>query len=208
MQINPHIYGGFVEMIRDFVNGPLGIWSQDFIDRGFDYPENYEKPKLWDKYGASTQESAEWHMMEGGYNRNGTHYLRMKTTTEQSLVGISQMTYVSDYVSSSLYIWAKSEYGSVDLRLRLINPLDDKILLDTILGKTNQEWQKFSMPIPGFQGIHKYQTIFYFDGKGSVDLDEASLMPDNNVNGVRKEYYDLFDIMATNRSSLSWGWLC
>jgi hypothetical protein len=32
-------FGGFIEFLRDFVNGPFGFWSQEFLNRGFDYTD-------------------------------------------------------------------------------------------------------------------------------------------------------------------------
>lgn len=35
---NQH-FGGFIEFLLDFINGPMGFWSQELLDRGFDYTD-------------------------------------------------------------------------------------------------------------------------------------------------------------------------
>ena len=43
-----------------------------------------------------------------------------------------------------------------------------------------------------FSGYTQLQILIGITGNGYIDLEEASCMPDNNIGGVRKEYYDLY----------------
>jgi alpha-L-arabinofuranosidase len=195
-RINKNVHGGFVEMLRDFVNGPLGIWAQDFMDRGFDcISPSLETSQYWDKFKESNETTSTWTLKDGGYNQNGRMYQELKSSSDEGLIGISQMTYVSDNTSSSFYVWAKSD-NVIELKLKLINPLNDQVLLEENLGLIKKNWGKLSANIPAYKGVHKYQVVIYFEGEGTAYIDEASLMPDNNIDGVRKEYYDLFELWS------------
>ncbi|ROL61599.1 hypothetical protein D9V86_04985 [Bacteroidetes/Chlorobi group bacterium ChocPot_Mid] len=35
--IPKEIFGGFIELVEHFVNGPRGHWAQEIIDKDFDY---------------------------------------------------------------------------------------------------------------------------------------------------------------------------
>jgi len=42
--INPLINGCFIEFVLDFVNGPVGLWSQEIQDRGFEEEIYFDNP--------------------------------------------------------------------------------------------------------------------------------------------------------------------
>jgi alpha-N-arabinofuranosidase len=194
-KINKNVHGAFIEMIRDFVNGPLGIWAQDLRDRGFDQViEGSDVPQYWDVFHETT-EDANLISMWGGYNQNGLRYPRLNSYSKNGICGISQMAYVSAGVESDFYVWARGSSG-MELKIRLTNPLLDEILIDEVLGEMTENWKKYSLKIPGYKNIHKYQLALYIQGEGHAELDEASLMPVNNVEGMRKEYYELFKLWS------------
>ncbi|MFP4542969.1 MAG: T9SS type A sorting domain-containing protein [Candidatus Kapaibacterium sp.] len=196
-KINPNIYGAFMEMLRDFVNGPLGIWSQDLYDRGFDVTDNFETPTYWYKYNPDEIDSADWQMIDGGFNQNGLLFQKIENHTDKGLCGISQLAYVNDNIQSDFYVWAKGS-DDIELKLRIEDSQTGNILEDISLGNVSEQWSKYHSTIPGYKNIHKYLLTIYFEGKGSLELDEASLMPANNIDGVRKEYYDLFRMWKPN----------
>lgn len=189
--ISPYVNGGFIEVVLDFVNGSLGFAAQELINRGFDLPY-YE-----------TGVSSKWFMYFRGkvpsyflntsdmVNQNGVYSQVISNPAENNLAGISQITYFSN-AGCDFYVYLKSK-DSINVRFKIIHKdFNDSTLFEGILGKPDNEWKKYQLSIPANLNIHKAKLLIYFIEKGTLYLDEASLLPKDHVNQVRKEYFDLY----------------
>lgn len=56
----------------------------------------------------------------------------------------------------------------------------------------NTEWEKYSIDIPALLKSNNVIVEVGLVDDGEIEIDEVSLMPSNNVNGVRKEFFDMF----------------
>ncbi len=195
--IAPEIYGSFLEVIYDAYTGPFGFCAEEFLNRGFDFvkKQNQAEPRQWT---SETSSDGKCFLTNGGYNRRGRYSLGIeKYKNSSAKVGISQMFFTTPNTAMDFYVYARSENYKGTIRLAIRAYGTSTILIDTLLGATNSEWNKlrttFSLP----SHIHKATALIYIDSAGTVEIDEASLMPKNNIFGARKEQYDLYKKWGT-----------
>lgn len=182
-------FGGFIEFIRDFVNGPFGFWSQEFLDRGFDYPqETGDWLKYWQKYGESERNLIL--LKRGGYNQRGEHYVNLQNS-EHAFSGVYQTIYVDDTVDLDLYFYCRGIVESGQIEARVYDIELKKLIFTHKFDNPNPTFNKYQTIIPKLTGHNKVVLMIGLNGKGDVKFDETSCMPTNNVLGVRREYFDL-----------------
>ncbi len=182
-------FGGFIEFIRDFVNGPFGFWSQEFLDRGFDYSDSNDIwLKYWQKHGESDKNLIQ--RDDGGYNENGRFYVSIQNS-ENTFSGVYQTIYVDDTVSLDLYFYSRGIVESGQIEARIYDLELNNLIYTYKFNNPEQTWSKSETIIPKLTDYHKVVLMIGLNGIGKVDFDEASCMPTNNVLGVRREFYDL-----------------
>lgn len=195
--IAPEIYGAFLEVIYDAYTGPFGFCAEELLNRGFDFvkKENQAEPRQWT---SETYSNGQCVLKQGGYNKRGKYNLTIeKYNNSPEKVGISQVFYTTPNTAMDFYLYARSENYKGTLRLAIRPHGSATILIDTILGTTNKEWKKLSTTFTLPPTIHKANLLIYIDSAGTVEIDEASLMPKNNIFGARKEQYDLYKRWGT-----------
>lgn len=172
--------GAFVEFLLDYLNGPMGMWSQEFRDRGFDVEPN------------STNISPDWKILEGsaksiagGYNENGQYYIELKNRDV-----IYQEIYYTDSTSLDIYFYAKSLQNDASIKVEIYGEDLNEILWESDDFNLNSDWNKYLFQTDILKGNKKLNIAFRSHGK--TDLDEVSCMPSNNILGFRKEYYDMY----------------
>ncbi len=192
--IPDEIFGTFVEFARETINGQTSMCAQELLDRGFDHKlTSFEEiPWLWEKFTSDSGLKANWQLDSGGYNLNGKYYQRLASNDTEDTIGIMQTVYLTDSVSHEGYIWCRSDDFKGELLISLTDTTLKKVIYRKEITEFNKQWTKHTFIIPPQKGIHRAKLIFSITGKGNVEIDEASLMPSNNVLGVRYEYYKLF----------------
>lgn len=183
-------FGTFLEFLNQFINGTDGMWAQEIYDRGFDA---IEPPFLeyWKKIGS--EESVT--LKDGGYNERGVKYLNLKTENAEAFSGISQKMYADIDKDNLFYVYARNN-GDETAKLKVVlYSKDGKTEYTNIIIEIpaeTKEWTKFSVTIP--KTIHSHAELLHIGlvGKGNVDLDECSLMPADNVKGIRRDLYKIF----------------
>jgi alpha-N-arabinofuranosidase len=193
--IPKEIFGGFIELVEHFVNGPRGHWAQEITNRGFDIPDSIWSgtAKGWKKrwftydYDWTTYDT----LM---YNRNGKYSQKIIKESDLGEIGISQQVFLNDSVGHNFYIYYFSNIGNDSLRLSIYDSLKKSIVYSIALGVPDSSWKKGECYIPAFKNSHKVDVIISFKNKGFVNLDEISLMPENNFKGIRKEFFDFYNL--------------
>jgi alpha-N-arabinofuranosidase len=171
------------------VNGPFGFWSQEFLNRGFDYTDTATNwLKDWKKHGENEMNVIS--RIAGGYNENGRNYVKIENSTH-GFAGVYQTIYVDDTVSLELYFYSRGKVESGEMEIRIYDDDLQNLLYSHKYDAPSNEWYKNTIIIPPVKGQNKVALIMGLNGIGSIDLDESSCMPTNNVLGVRREYYDL-----------------
>lgn len=191
--IPKELFGGFIELVEHYVNGPRGHWSQELLNRGFDINDSKWSgvAQFWQK---------RWFKFPYDYiqhdtlkfNRFGRFSQKIIKESDTGEIGVSQQVYLNDSIGHSFYIYFLGNIGIDSLVLSLYDSIRKEIVYSKALGCPNEKWQKKEILIPPIKNSHKVDLIISYKNKGIVYLDESSLMPENNINGVRKEFYDFY----------------
>lgn len=184
------LFGNFFEFLNDFINGENGLWAQELYDRGFDDSPNGELPEKWALIPNSLDNAVV--VKSGGYNENGVNSIAINNIVSGES-GIQQYVYLEPKVAHEFYIYLKNNHSeSSNFELKVASKIDNSVLFKKTVQVISSEWQKYSFEIPALSSAQDVVVQLMITGIGSIELDEVSIMPSNNVGGVRKEFYDLF----------------
>jgi len=195
--ISHGIYGGFIEYTAFCINGPTGLWAQEIRNRGFDEPDG-------DNDGVSGEKDFGWRpfldpgvsgvfeLSDGGYNRNGRYSQRVTKISGDGRVGVSQLVFISNTAGLDFYIYIKGDtsVGEINVTIADVNGITTYV--DESLGIPTENWSKYEASLPLITEISAGLLEITWKGDGTIWLDEASLMPSDNIGGVRREYYELY----------------
>lgn len=183
------LFGLFIEFLNDFINGPYGMWAQEFKDRGLDVdcPNGINEYCYWE---TTTLGNTKW--LWGGYNENGDQYVVLDNRNGEGS-NLGQEIYYDDTTKLKIYVYAKSDSSS-NLVLNIYSK-DRSQLLFTESVSTNTEWNKKEFTSDILTGHNKLYVEFASEENGIVCIDETSCMPDNNYMGIRQEYYQWYKEM-------------
>lgn len=189
--LSPLIYGSFIEFLLDYINGPCGMYAQEIHNRGFDEPLHEKTSiEIWNILPYSNGiESIQ--QLYGGFNKNGERYLKLTNKAYNLSSGVYQKVWISENTEYEFYIYLKSENSPSAFNIKFTDSTFQKIYFSHTITKFSKDWKKFSFKLPP-NDIGFAYLILEIEGYGELDLDESSLMPSNNVFGVRKEFYDLY----------------
>ncbi len=184
--VHKEIFGGFLEYLNHYINGPKGIYAQEFLDRGMDWKNlSSNFSRKWTQIDVA--EDVNYGITEGGYNRNGEFYTFI-INKSQNFKGAAQEVCLNDSVSHEFYVYAKTPTHS-NLTIRLL--MDSNLVYSYNFGNVTTDWEKYKLEIPPINGIHKVSFQIGNNTEGELHIDEASLMPTNNIKGLRQEFYDM-----------------
>ncbi|MFH1051777.1 MAG: T9SS type A sorting domain-containing protein [bacterium] len=189
--IRNELFGGFIELLGHFVNGHEGQWSQEILDRGFDI-NGIEVSQFWTKFSDNLSGEQTWSLDTGGYNPNGLFSQRLDKSNSIGEMGISQKVYLNDSVGHVFYIYCKGDLSEDSVFVSIRDSISEKIYYKKGIGVPNSNWEKHTIYIPPILKVHFAQIVISITSEGYVLFDESSLMPENNVFGMRKEFYDLY----------------
>ncbi len=193
-KINREIFGIFVEFVEHHVNSPRGLYSEELLNRGLDLG-TWGAPNLpfyWEKFTESSAVDAWWQFSGDKYNPASDYSFMIQNKNGAGRAGLSQSVHLCDSVTHIFYIYFKGESADTDLYLTVKDYFTGEIRFEKSLGIPDKNtWQRSEIKLPVLKGLHKAEIILSFGGNGYVILDEASLMPANNVLGVRKEFYEM-----------------
>lgn len=203
--ISPMLYGAFMEFTLTKVNGPLGMHAQELENRGMDFICHgiYRLPCHWEKYGNSDDQY--YNIVEGGYNPNG-RFGQFISNPGNTITGIAQEVYIKSGISHTFYIYLKS-FDIIDpIYFAIIDPSGNESYTAP-LGSPDFQWNKHQISIPAGNYNYTGKIAIYSKSKGSFYLDEASFMADDNMFGIRKEYYDLYKYWNPGMLRYPGGWM-
>lgn len=185
------IYGSFLEFLYHFVNSKYGFWSQEIENRGFDLPADSNSiSQHW--YAFPSEASGSHELVEGGYNKNGVYCQRItKSDNSEGTVGICQELLVNGDIGQEVYIYFKGNNSNPKLKIKIYSKDFTEVLFVAESNNSTDKWSKMSVSVPALH--HNFiQFSLVLDDLGSIDLDEVSLMPEDNVEGVRREFFEYY----------------
>ena len=197
-EISPAIYGGFIEFIGGCINSPIGLWAQELRNRGFDEPdEDLDGVSGQGIYGwqplADPDATASWSLSDDGYNMRGVYAQQVSKISGMGRVGLYQLILISEHTGLDFYVYLHGDSTVGDITLAIADVNGSHIYAQTQVGVPESGWSKVTATFPPFPDITTACRLeISWTGNGTVWLDEASLMPSDNVNGVRREFFELY----------------
>jgi len=204
VEIPQELFGGFTEFLLDYINGSMGIWAQEVFDRGFDIT-NYAPYDYKSEWRIRNENSGNMIYRVGGYNKNGLNFINYNGTNSDSRASIFQKIFIDDSVDYEFYIYAKTSLDSQNFYIRLLS-LENEIIFEKQINIESSEWKKYTFQIPKIANHPQVYLTIDGWGAGNFDIDECSMIPNNNVLGVRREYLDLFKQMKLGMLRYPGGW--
>jgi len=196
-EISPAIYGGFIEFIGYCINGPIGLWAQELRNRGFDEPdEDLDGISGQGIYGwqplADPDITASWSLSDDGYNTRGVHAQRVSKISGMGRVGLYQLIPISEQTGLDFYVYLYGDSTVGDITLAVADVNGSHIYAQTHVGVPEGGWRKVTATFPPVTDVAIGRLEISWTGNGMVCIDEASLMPSDNINGVRREFFELY----------------
>lgn len=193
--INRNIFGGFTEFLNDYINGPMGLWAQEIQDRGFDYiiegtgmEDTNRTSYMWQYWNKDNIEDSLVLEKIDKYNENGLFSQFIENKSGNGYTGIRQRLLISDTVTHTFYIYARST-DKIPLSVQFLDTNENIVYKQDI--NTTDKWDKYVLKIPKLNYNNVY-IYFAINKAGTILIDESSLMPDNNEYGIRAEYAEIF----------------
>jgi alpha-N-arabinofuranosidase len=192
--ITPQLFGSFFEFYPGFINGEFGLWAQELNNRGFDFPDYIGRGAsfFWDAFNPDSNRNANLQLRRGGYNPNGRFYQQIIKNDDEGVFGIYQTIYFYDKCPGDFYVYLRTKTNTKQAYVLLCDTLTNEILWMARLDGIDNEWRKFSVKTASHLGTNKVKLVICLKEAGSIDIDEASFMSSNNVDGIRAEYFKLY----------------
>ncbi len=190
-KITKLMYGSFLEFLNDFINGDFGLWAQELKNRGFDEMEFYS-PRYWTLSYNQQIQNDKANMIYGGYNPNGLYYINFSNNDAHSISSLNTKVYVYDSVGGDFYVYLKSPSNAGKVYFQLSDTISNEIYFKEEINNISKDWKKFSLKTPKILEKSIVKLSIIMEGVGELDIDEASFMAEHNVNGIKKEYSDIF----------------
>lgn len=199
-KISEQLNGAFIEFLLDFINGPLGIWSQEIQDRGFEEifsnDSTYYHWKRWNANSDSLFPKKNVLLTRGGSNKSDSFNLQIQNANTVEC-GLMQQVWLCDTTSHAGYIYIKSDNAVGSASIVLFNTeTGERLYEHKIEIKENDftDWAKIEFSVPPISNVHTFNFGVTYKGTGKMYFDEVSLMPDNNFHGIRSEWEKIFKI--------------
>jgi alpha-N-arabinofuranosidase len=198
-RINPMLYGGFIELLDDHVPG---MWAEMLGDRGF---EGILPTSTWDYFRGEPNlcdrdwdKSPDWSYETGNpFNDRQSCRLapeggRPAKLTQSGLAVHKGMAYqISGH--------ARSDAAAPNVRVSLKTPLPDGTWMDLAaleLPKPGRAWGKFSGKLVSKGTTDRAILEIEARGAGHVWLDKLSLIPEDNIDGWRRDVVEAMKELA------------
>jgi alpha-N-arabinofuranosidase len=205
-RISPMLYGGFVELLDDHVPG---MWAEMLGDRGFEGilpASNWDyfrgEPNLCDR---DWDKSPDWsYDTDRPFNdkqacRLDVSKARPTRLTQSGLAVRKGMAY-------TLSGWWRSRSPSPKVSTRLKAGLPDgswMTLAEARLGSPGAEWKKFTGHLVSRGTTDRAVFEVEAVGAGNLWLDKLSLMPEDNIEGWRRDVVEAMKELGP--PVLRWG---
>lgn len=168
-KINPFIYGTFIEHIEKCIYN--GLWSEVILDRKF--------------YKPVGQDVSQWQIVEGEvYNDNVNPFEGENSPILKQGSSIKQVGLSLDTKKYNGYFYAKG-IGDIELTLSSgASTFKTKVKVDS------SDYKKYTFDFDITTKSNKYSLLIK-SLDNEITIDSISLMPFDNLNGMRKETLDV-----------------
>jgi alpha-N-arabinofuranosidase len=196
-KIQPTMYGVFFEDINFAADG--GLYAEMVKNRSFEFENplmGWNQPNS-DKHSFNTQ-SGIARTIKVLENKTNPNFLRVIVNDgngyELINEGFRGMGVKKD-AKYNLSFKAANHDGAIKKIVIKFIDKDNKVLGETSIVPTSNDWQNYTAQFTALQTEAKAQLKITFEGAGTIDLDMISLFPDDTwnhrKNGLRKDIVQL-----------------
>lgn len=178
--ISKYIYGQFIEHLGRCIYG--GIWAEMLLDRKFFY-EVGTKESPWRVIGPQNAIT-----MDRRQPFVGVHSPRIRLPGDGSPVGLVHgglgVQAGKEYVG---YVWLRGDPQAAPVTVRLVWGETPEEGSSIQIGGLSGDFQKFSFRFKAGRDTDEARLEIFSQGNGSFHVGAASLMPADNVQGMRAD---------------------
>ncbi|MFV7233968.1 alpha-L-arabinofuranosidase C-terminal domain-containing protein [Flavobacterium sp. ZB4R12] len=196
-KIQPTMYGAFFEDINFAADG--GLYAEMIKNRSFEFEAplmGWDQPNT-DKY-AFNKQSGSATIIKALENKTNPRFCRFLINNDKVFEMINEgfrgMGVKKD-AKYNLSLKAANHNGAIKKIIIQFVDKDNKILGETSIAPTSNDWQTYTAQFTATQTEAKAKLKITFEGTGTIDLDMISLFPEetwkNRKNGMRKDIVQL-----------------
>ena len=194
-KIDPRIYGQFVEHFGRIINGQ-GLWAEMLQNRKF-YPIDPDRTQVADPWTPERDRSHVSYAIDRSVTLTGISAQRVLPFGEsQAWRGISQTGFDvlggREYVA---YAWIKTDSAGQSVSFRLESP-QGEVTAHAEAALQSGDWQKHEVRLKPDRDLRPAVFRIAFNQTGLKWIGAASLMPADNVEGLRRDVLELVKTMG------------
>jgi alpha-L-arabinofuranosidase len=192
--IDRRIYGQFIEHFGRIIQG--GLWAELLRNRKF-YPVDPDRSQAAQPWQPETDRSNVSYVIDRFESLDGISSQRVSLFgVSQSWRGIGQSGFSTlagkEYTA---YAWIKTDTPGRRVVFRLQSS-DGKYQAQTEVVTQGKDWRKYEVQLSPAQDLSPAVFRILFNTPGANWIGAASLMPSDNVYGMRKDVLELVKAMA------------
>lgn len=194
--ISPLLYGQFIEFMYEGIKG--GLHAELLRDRSFEEPPNSAGlPRYWERYPDDRNDdyglAFAWDARHAYPPQTNSHALRVVLTegviprhgVYQSRIPVRGGTEYRGY----LWIEASNFTGRVVVSLEQ-DITEGEVYAEAEVGTVAGDWKQYSFTLKLAKSDLLARFAILLHGRGTVWLDQVSLMPGDAIGGVRADVFD------------------
>jgi alpha-N-arabinofuranosidase len=192
--VDRRIYGQFLEHFGRMIQG--GLWAELLRNRKF-YPIDPDRSQVAQPWKPEADRSNVSYVVDRSESLDGISSQRVSVFGEvKTWQGISQTGFnVLAEKEYTAYAWIKSDAPGRPVAFRL-ESADGKYGVQAEAASKGEGWQKYEVQLKPTQNLSSAVFRILFKGTGAYWIGAASLMPSDNINGLRKDVVALVKAMG------------
>jgi alpha-N-arabinofuranosidase len=192
--VDRRIFGQFLEHFGRIIQG--GLWAELLQNRKF-YPIDPDRTQVAEPWKAETDRSNISYVIDRFESIDGLSSQRVSLFGElKAWRGIGQGGFAvlgdAEYVA---YAWIKTDSPGQKVAFRLESP-DGMVRVQADSVVQHQDWARYEMHLHSPKGLSLATFRILFNGNGTYWIGAASLMPADNVHGMRADVLKLAKLMS------------
>lgn len=196
-KIQPTMFGLFFEDINFAADG--GLYAEMIKNRSFEFNEplmGWEQPNT--KRLSLNKQSGFATPINVLENKTNPNFCRIQVNDDKGYTIINEGFRgmgIKKEAKYNLSLMAANHDGAIKKIIIQLIDKDKKVLGETSIIPTSNEWKSYSAQFTATQTEAKAKLKITFEGTGTIDLDMVSLFPEdtwkNRKNGLRKDIVQL-----------------
>jgi alpha-N-arabinofuranosidase len=192
--LDPRLHGHFIEHIARVIH--QGLWAELLRNRKF-YPVDPDRTQVADPWKPEADRSQVSYVVDQATSLDGISSQRVNLFgASRTWRGISQsgfdMLGGQEYVA---YAWIKAEPADQPVSFRL-ESASGEVAAHAEATLRSGDWQKYEVRLKPARDLRPAVFRIAFNSPGSKWVGAASLMPADNIDGLRRDVLEMFKLLG------------